>query len=110
MRHGQHHKKMDSKIPAWLYFALHDMTGRPKTLNPIEIGLNVLKALTDHYEERKKLGQGIILKPNNYDSMGLYGKCLCDDCNFLWIDEADRLRQIAKRTGNKVKLNHNARA
>lgn len=84
--HLQHHKKMDNKAPAWLYFALHNYSAGMKTTNPVEIMINVLHALERHKEERAKHGLGIELKPNNYDAAGAYGKCPCPDCCKVSLD------------------------
>lgn len=80
MKHDTHHKKMDNQIPAWLYFALHDYSGKFKTNNPLEIGINVIRRLKNHYEERKQIGLGIELVPNNDDCAGIYSRCPCQEC------------------------------
>lgn len=85
MIHNQHHKKQNNKIPAWLYFSLHNYKGEMKTLNPLEIGSNVLFGLKKHLEEQKALGLNIELEPNNYDSIGMYGKCPCTECCNAWL-------------------------
>lgn len=87
MTHNQHHKKINNKIPAWLYFSLNDIQGKFKTNNPLEIAQNVLNSLVKHYEERKALGLSIQLEPNNYDNAGWYGKCPCVECCNVQIQE-----------------------
>lgn len=74
MRKDSHHKKLDNKVPPWLWFALNDLKGKPKTLDIKEIETNVLFALKEHYAKRKELGQEIELEPNNYDCAGMYGQ------------------------------------
>jgi len=90
---------MDNKVPAWLYFALHDYSGKLKTNNPLEILANVLHKLKLHYEERKALGLGIVLESNNYDAHGTYGKCPCQDCCNVSRQE---LSEYENKTGSYV--------
>jgi len=70
-----HHNKLNSTTPTWLYFALYDYQGKFKTDNPLEITANILKSLKRHREERKKLGLDIELVPNVYDAFQFCKKC-----------------------------------
>lgn len=80
MTHNTHHIKSGNIVPAWLYFAVYDFKGKPKTDDPGEITMNVLLALRNHAAARDALGLKIELVANQYDSAGAYGKCPCQDC------------------------------
>lgn len=72
-----HHKKSDSEIPAWLWFAIF-----PAGLHFSEqekkdgemLAKNIKKKLKEHLKQHG-LENDIITEPNNYDSSPICDKC-----------------------------------